>query len=77
MNYFEVVKRENIEKVDWSKVPVDTKVLVSKDNEIWHRRYFAKYEDGVVYCFTYGVSSFSTDDISDVVAWEYAKLYQE
>ena len=47
-------------EVDWSKIPVDTKVLVknSQDQE-WERRYFAKYEDGKVYAFMNGVTSWS------------------
>ena len=65
------------EVIDWSKVPVDTKVLVSKDGENWLKRYFAKYEDGKIYFFSCGVSSYSVDDISNVLSWEYVKLYQE
>ena len=62
---------------DWSKIPVDTKVLVSKDNEIWFKRYFAKYENGKIYCFLNGASSFSADDEADILTWEYVKLYEE
>lgn len=29
------------EEVDWSKVPVDTAVLISVDNKNWFNRYFA------------------------------------
>lgn len=29
--------------VDWSKVAVDTPVLVSNDNKEWIKRYFARY----------------------------------
>lgn len=36
--------------IDWSKVPVDTPILV-RDNKSdeWLRRYFARYEKGWVY----------------------------
>lgn len=38
--------------VDWSKIPVDAKILVKHDNDkIWTRRHFAKYEDGKVYAW--------------------------
>ena len=32
-------------EVDWSKVAVDTPILVSSDNKNWLKRYFAKYEN--------------------------------
>ena len=73
----QLMRMEFKEVIDWSKIPVDTKVLVSRDNKVWAKRYFAKYEDGKVYFFCYGVSSFSADDISDISTWKYAKLYQE
>ena len=66
--------------VDWSKVPVDTKVLVwGKYDETWLKRYFAKYENDKVYCFNDGGTSFSKSPDSDnkVKYWEYAKLYEE
>lgn len=62
-------------KVDWTKVPVDTKVLVSnckKGN--WIKRHFAKYEDGKIYAYDDGKSSFTTDVI---FSWNYGKLYKE
>lgn len=58
--------------VDWSKVPVDTPILVSHDNEEWSRRYFAKYERGSVFAFRNGATSWSGD--SWVFDWKYAKL---
>lgn len=61
-------------KVDWSKVPVDTPILV-RDSEVesWARRYFAKYEDGKVHTWRYGATSWSNHDIS-LSQWNYAKL---
>lgn len=73
----QLMRAEFEEVIDWSKVPVDTKMLVSKDNEIWFRRYFTKYEDGKIYCFRSGASSFSADDEDDIMVWKYVKLYQE
>ena len=60
--------------VDWSKIAVDTKVLVSDDGEEWHKRHFAKYEEGIVYVWGYGDTSWTTDLME---AWEYAKLAEE
>ena len=61
-------------KVDWTKVPVDTKVLVKeyKDDD-WVKRHFAKYENGRIYAYDGGKSSFTTDTI---VSWTYGKLYK-
>jgi hypothetical protein len=68
------------EVVDWSKVPVDTKVLVSNDGKEWSRRHFAEYKDGKVYCFNSGVTSFTVKEsyfLNEKASWDYAKLYQE
>lgn len=66
-------------KVDWSKVEVDTKVLV-RNSEFgsWCKRYFAKYEDGKIYTYPDGLSSFTYDKCIDgcLVNWDYAKLYK-
>lgn len=59
-------------EVDWSKMPVDTKILVKDDRHTtWNKRYFAKYENGKVYAFCHGATSWATSEISD---WDYAKL---
>lgn len=65
-------------KVDWSKVEVDTKILVTDyfDGK-GNKRYFAKYEDGRVYAFTDGKSSFTSSGVNDIDCWKYAKLYEE
>ena len=74
---------EEIIDVDWSKVQVDTKILVSEDGEDWYRRYFAKYEGGIIYAFPDGLSSFTArykpeyGGYRRVCAWKYAKLYEE
>lgn len=60
--------------IDWSKVDVDTKILVSNDNIKWYRRYFAKYEYNKVFAFINGTTSF-TDNARK--SWQYAKLYKE
>ena len=76
----QIAKMEFKEVIDWSKVPVDTKVLVSEDGKEWSRRHFAKYEDGKVYCFNDGYTSFTIVNyayLSNATSWEYAKLYQE
>ena len=60
--------------VDWSKVAVDTKILVSDDGEHWYKRYFASYEDGRVYIWSGGGTSWSNNLTSP---YNYAKLAEE
>ena len=61
--------------VDWSKVAVDTPILVrDREKEAWRRRYFAKYEDNTVYAWSGGATSWSTNRSSDMANWKMAKL---
>lgn len=73
----QVMRMEFKEVIDWAKVPVDTKVLVSENGKDWYRRYFVKYVDDMVYCFDSGATSFSIQDDDYISSWKYAKLYQE
>ena len=61
-------------EVDWSQVSVDTPILVRDyENEEWNRRYFAKYENGNIFVWMHGYTSWSTPD-GKTAAWPYAKL---
>lgn len=66
------------EVVDWSKVAVDTKILVrvSEHNE-WSKRHFAKFENGKVCAWDNGKTSFTSNAKSPYTAWQQAKLYKE
>lgn len=66
--------KDPAEDVDWSKVPVDTPVLVRDDEDMWHKRYFAKYENGKKYVFTYGRTSWSDGENMNIIPCKYAKL---
>lgn len=60
--------------VDWSKVAVDTPILVRDiESDVWTRRYFAKYEDNTVYAWDGGATSWSVD-FDNVCDWGMAKL---
>ena len=61
--------------VDWSKVAVDTPILV-KDYECdnWNRGYFAMYKNGTVFTWYHGATSWSAEGDSDITSWRYAKL---
>lgn len=61
--------------VDWSKVPVDTKVYVRDfDNGFWIPRHFARFEDGKIVTWNDGATSFSIDDFNNVSKWNKGKL---
>ena len=61
--------------IDWSKVEVDTPILVRmSDEEVWKCRYFAMYEDGEVYAWQLGRTSWSNVIKNSPIAWKYAKL---
>lgn len=61
--------------VDWSKVEVDTPIFVRNGIEdTWKCRYFAKYEDGKVYTWCGGRTSWSNVIAYKPVNWECAKL---
>lgn len=64
-------------EVDWSNVAVDTRVLVSCDNEHWKKRYFSHYKDGYVYTFSYGKDSWTNDNSRTETGWIYAKLAED
>ena len=60
--------------VDWTKVPVDTPILVRDFvGGEWARRYFAKYENGIVYAWGNGLTSWSLYS-NNVTDWKFAKL---
>ena len=68
-------------KVDWSKVKVDTPVLVRDgENNEWQRSYFAKYENGFVYTWIAGATSWTAvgyEKSGNVHRWNYAKLAED
>ena len=62
-------------EIDWNEVKVDTPILVRADEEeAWDRRYFAKYENGHVYAWVGGCTSWTEENAS---AWKYAELLED
>ena len=60
-------------ETDWSKVAVDTPILVRDyESQEWEARHFAKYEDGVIYTWDGGSTSWTSK--GNVTEWKYAKL---
>lgn len=68
-------------EVDWSTVKVDTPILVrNAEDEPWMRRYFAKYENGLVYAWSVGRTSWtavSGRQGGHMTKYNYAKLATE
>lgn len=61
--------------IDWSKVKVDTPVLVSFDGCNWFKKYFAKVQNNTVYTWDNGATSWSISNKEYcVTSWRYAKL---
>ena len=74
---------EHVQKeatIDWSKVPIDTPIYISPDGEHWWKNHFAKYENGKVYFWRDGCTSYTAEDHNDnryfsqAVECNYAKL---
>lgn len=75
-NFREWLNSEYVEPpVDWSKVAVDTPILVKdvKSGE-WNRGYFAMYANGTVFTWYHGATSWSAEGELDIASWEFAKL---
>ena len=65
---------EELGIVDWSKVKVDTPVLVRDfENQDWKKRYFAFFDDELIYTWDCGATSWSVKN-KDAIPWKYAKL---
>ena len=61
--------------VDWSKVAVDTPILVRNSREeAWKKRHFAKYENGTVYAWSGGRTSWIVGSKLCIFDWKFAKL---
>lgn len=64
-------------KTDWSKVPVDTPILVKGAWGVrWLHRHFAKYENGKVFAWADGTTSWTSGE-SACTDWEYARLCED
>ena len=64
--------------IDWYKIPVDTPILVkNRRDEPWIRRYFAKYEDGLIYAWSVGRTSWTANTVAHMTKYNYAKPAKE
>lgn len=61
--------------IDWDKVEVDTPIFVRmRERDSWTCRHFAKYENGKVYAWIDGKTSWSNRVCDEPSYWECAKL---
>ena len=70
--YIEIDK--HIDCFEWENVPVDTLIKVRKADYEWVYRYFAKYEDGLVFAFANGATSVTAVNKDAVIGYKVAKL---
>lgn len=66
-------------KIDWTKIPIDTKIFVKCDSDDteWIPCHFAKFENGRVYAWNNGQTSFTisrTFSKEQCYSYMYAKL---
>lgn len=62
-------------EVDWSKVPIDTPVVISVDNRSWFNRYFAGVnEKGQPTVFCNGATQWSNNGCEESYCFKYIKL---
>ena len=63
--------------IEWGKVEKDAKLLVrNSENEEWVKRHYAgRVENGYIYCYFAGMSSYTNDE--NEYGWRFAKLYEE
>lgn len=73
--YLSIAKELGI--IDWSKVPVDTPVIVwDKRPEISQRRYFAKFKHGQIFTWNEGATSWSAFSKDACTSWLNGKLVE-
>lgn len=66
---------EYIGIIDWSKVPVDTPILVRDfETSQWEKRHFAFFKNGRVHAWDSGTTSWTCGQHKNTMSWIYAKL---
>lgn len=72
-NFVNIIE-EKKPSVDWSKVAIDTPILVwnERGGETKCKRYFAKYENEKVFAWYDGRTSWNAD--GEIVGWRYGEL---
>lgn len=67
--------QQEYEEVDWSKVEIDTPILVRDDEySEWENVHFAGYICGIVCAFD---GEHTSKNFNFVISWKYAKLAEQ
>jgi len=62
----------------WLDVAVDTPILVKNEkDDDWEKRHFAKYENGKVWAWLSGYTSWSAENEHSVMDWKHTKLAEK
>lgn len=73
--YAKLAEDEKEPEIDWGKVKIDTPILVRQGkNGTWLERHFAKHENGDVYAWVDGQTSWTG---ADEIKWKYVKLPED
>jgi hypothetical protein len=72
--YLYIAIEDHIDIVDWKSIPVDTLIKVRKADYGWVYRYFARYENGMVFAFANGATSVTASSLDAVIGYKEAKL---
>lgn len=67
---------ESFTPVVWYFVPVDAQIQVCCEDHMWVNRHFAKYENGRVYAWPDGQTSWTVKDPQDATPWSKARLVE-
>ena len=73
-SYLYIKIDKHIDVVDWENVPVDTLIKVRTADYGWKYRYFARYENGLIFVFTNGATSVTAVNKDAVIGYKEAKL---
>lgn len=72
---FTIYEQHPYPQIQWDKVQLDDRVLVSQDGINWMNYHFAKFEDDKVYVFANGGTYWSTS-ANNLVLFLHTKLYE-
>lgn len=70
----EYIDEDEIDEVDWSKVLIDTPVMVNNGNSCWYLRYFAGLNSHQEPCVWRGGQRSTETNLKD--AWDYIVLIE-
>ena len=77
LNWFDEPYEEPVIEIDWSKVPVDTPVIVEEGYNAKQKRYFCKYENDKIFTFDVGTTSWSCPNTKSpnwITAWNTTQV---